>query len=823
MQRKLPVLILLAVALVASGCSMISYQTRDLIPPEEPEVAETSRILDRNGAEITELKAEQNRIPVPLDQIAEVMQDAVVAVEDERFWLHKGVDLRGILRASVRNAAAGGISEGASTITQQYVGNVFLDRSETTANRKIEEAMLARQFEQRFTKEYILEKYLNWVYFGEGAYGVEAAAQRFFGEGTKASDLTIDQAALLAGLIQLPGTLNPYDNPEGAKERRNVVLERMYSNEYISDTELETALVAPLTLVPEVTPESEEYIAGHFIEEVKSWFLSGPPECARIPETYEDRLNLLFAGGITITTTLDPVLQRDAEIAVDTQLPILNGRGANPDAAAVTMNPATGEVLAMVGGRDFWGDDDDAKVNLATGKGRQAGSSMKPIGLAAALQKGIPVTRNFPAPSNITINTGSGPWKVKGGRGGRNITLVEATRSSTNTVFAQLITDADAISTTEFVDMAGRLGIKSPVAAVPAAILGTEDVTMLDMATAYGTFANEGLRHDPVFVSKIIDRNGTIICEPLVSAPPPVKVLDPPVARQISWVMEGVISGGTGKEAQIGRPAAGKTGTAQNFGDATFVGYTPDFVTAVWVGYPEGQISMEPPVTDEIVYGGTYPARIWREIMKAAHGDSEATPFGEPPRSTTSTTTTLFSQRPLATVPNVVGLWELEAFTAVTEAGFTPSIREVETQTQAPGSVIAQSPGGDALAPLGSVITIEVAKLPPDAKLTVPRVTGVGVADAKGILAGQGFQFRVIVEDPPGGPDPSKAGQVYRQRPAPGQVVQPGVTVRLFVHPAPVTPPPPPPPPPPPGPPAPPPPPAPPTSAAPPPPPTSGG
>ena len=793
----------IAFTLLAGACS---WETRDLVPPEEPRVAETSVVLDRNGDVLTELKAEQNRIPVDLDEVAQVLQDAVVAVEDERFYLHKGVDLQGIIRAGLTNVSSGGVSEGASTITQQYVGNVFLDRSEQTATRKIEEIILARQFEQKYSKEYILERYLNWVYFGNGAYGVEAAARRYFD--TTAADVTLAQAAMLAGQIQRPSDVNPFDDRTAALERRQTVLDRMLANDYIDADQREAALADPLLdLAGNAEEDEERYDAAHFVEQVRQWFLSGPEECPDLPGTYDERVELLFTGGITITTTLDPDLQQVAEAAVNEVLPPFwtNSAGEqsqNPDAAVVTMNPANGEVLAMVGGRDFFSkDSENARVNLAVNpkgsdlgfSGRQAGSSMKPIGLAAALADGAPISTRYPAPSSITLSIPGGEsWSVRGGSSSASLTLADATRYSTNTVFAQLIAGDDALITPDrFREMAGDLGIRSELPNFPSIILGTGEVNMLEMATAYGTFASDGIRHDPVMVDRILASDGTMLCRPRDNIDI-FPALDQGVARQITGALQGVLEpGGTASRFPLDRPAAGKTGTTQNSADATFIGYTPDYVTSVWVGFPNGSIAMQSPaVAIPEVYGGTYPAEIWNKIMTAAHDGLPVREFPPPPSTTTTTSSTIpVAARPLVTVPDIVGLSVDEATSALRSAGLTISVFEVVTTEYAPGTVFQQSPTGGQSTRAGGAVTAQVAVEPSTQLIAVPRVNGLSEADAEGILLSAGFSVLKVYEAEGGDVAPDRVGIVWKQRPQPGTEAPTGATVEIFVNPPPAPPP----------------------------------
>ncbi len=368
----------LIVALVAGSCS---WSTPEL-DPDLPEAARTSAIYSADGTLITELHGEENRKPITYDEIPQVLIDAVVAIEDERFWLHNGVDVRGVIRAASENATSGGIAQGGSTITQQYVKNALVG-DDQTVNRKVREAALALQLEQDYAKEVILELYLNTIYFGRGVYGVESASLEYFA--VSAADLSVDQAALLAGLIRSPVSTDPFRAPDLALGRRDLVLERMAELGYLTTGEAVEAAGRPLELAPEFDV-AESYPAAHFVEEVKAFILDDPA----FGETWEQRRDLLFTGGLRITTTVDLELQALAEQAVAAVLPDTD---EGPEASVVSVEPGTGYVRAMVGGQDFFADTETAKYNLATGKGRQAGSAFKPLVLAAALQNRIvPVT-----------------------------------------------------------------------------------------------------------------------------------------------------------------------------------------------------------------------------------------------------------------------------------------------------------------------------------------------------------------------------------------------------------------------------------------------
>lgn len=783
-EHRRAILLLTVLSLVASACS---FQTRNLVPPV-PQVAQTSTVLARDGRLITEPPSDENRTVVTIDEIPEVMRNAIIAIEDERFYLHDGADLKGLFRSASRGVTSGAISGGGSTITMQYVGNVFLDRSQQTASRKLEEIVLARQFEEQFSKDFILAEYLNWVFFGARSYGIESASQQYFG--VSVSNLTLPQAALLAGLVQQPSRLNPYVNPEGAIGRREVVLDAMLRNDFITVEEHEAAVADPLILAPENGASSGEFPGGHFFEEVKAWILNGEfiteewaeenPERANELSTYQAREDLFLRGGIRVRTTLDLDLQAQAEAAIESIIPEGNSL---PDAAAVVIEPDTGEVLAMVGGRDFFGDSDFANVNLAVGNGRQAGSAFKPILLAAAIEQGISVRQEYEAPREITLQPPdlNEPWNVRGGAPSGVADLLDATVWSRNTVFAQLAVQLGPGTTGEYAE---RLGVESDIAPVYASVLGTENTTTLDLAAAYATFANRGVQNDPVFVSEIINPDGTTLWS---HEPQGERVLDTDTADQISFVLGEVINRGTGQAANFGRPAAGKTGTAQNFADATFAGYTPDLAAAVWVGFPQGQISMVPcdrktcteedPGTPIEVSGGTYPAQIWREIMAAAHADIAPSDFPTPPPS-----------RPVpielpesVDTPDLFGLTVAQANNQLTGTSLVLSPVEIDNENFPPNTIINQSPPAGQTVPGGATVIVEVATEP----LRVPDVLGLNLADARRLIRAEGFTDTRMFVDTNG--DSVRANDltdatVIRQTPRPGANRDAGFNVSIVLE-----------------------------------------
>jgi penicillin-binding protein 1A len=686
----------LAVALASAACT---YETRDL-QVSLPATAQSSFIYDAEGRLITTFRGEQHRRNLDsLDDVPRTLQDAVVAIEDERFWQHQGVDIRALLRAARSNISVDGVFQGGSTITQQYVGRTFLDRTEITVSRKISEIALALQLERAYTKEFILLQYLNTVNFGEGAYGVLTAAREYFDKDL--NELTIAEAALLAGLIQAPSARNPYENRESAIQRRESVLQRMLANNWITDKEFEQARTEPLRLAPRVATLDEKYEYGYFVEDVKQWILSDP----RFGVSTDDRVRLLFEGGLHIYTTLDPAVQRSAEAALEAILPWEGG----PSSAIVVIRNDTGHVQAMVGGRDFFGEAASARFNLATQGGRQAGSGFKPFVLAAALEQGIQMSALYPAPNKIELPIPglAEPWEVSNfsstGAGGL-MTLREALVRSINTVFAQLMGD---VTPEAGVGMAERLGVASTLQPVLAAVLGSEDVTVLDMAAAYSTIARRGIYIPPTMVSRVTRLDGTVLYQ---HEPHSTRVLDSRIADELTEVMVEVVESGTGRRAQVpDRSVAGKTGTAENFVDAGFTGYSPQYTTAVWVGFPDAQIPMEPPTTERDVTGGSYPAEIFQLVMTDIHEGLDSRPFAA---SVPTTTTTQYP--PVVEVPSVVDLQRDEAANVIEEAYLDVRVSEVVRAGVEPGTVVNQIPRATELASGGSAVIIEVAIEPPE-------------------------------------------------------------------------------------------------------------
>jgi penicillin-binding protein 1A len=709
------------------------------------ELAQTSFVYAADDSVITELHAVEDRVVLPRSRIPSGIRDAAVAIEDRRFYLHHGIDGRAILRASYVNLRDGSIEEGGSTITQQLVKNLYTGTDRTIA-RKLSEASLAWQLEDRLSKEEILTRYLNTVYFGQGAYGVQAAARTYFG--IDADELTLAQSALLAGLITSPGHFDPYEYPRRALGRRRVVLRLMHELGMITAAQRRRARTQPIRLHPVTALGRYDY--PYFVDYLKEWFLTNPA----FGETREDRYKLLFTGGLRIHTTLQPAVQAASQRAVDSVLSYPD----DPSAAVTMLDPRNGFVLAMVGGdqHDYWRDRDAGRVNLATGSGgtgRQSGSAFKPFALVAALENGVSASETFPAPSTLSLSLESGGiWDVTNaeGAGFGTMTLRAATVHSVNTVYAQLI---DRLGPRAVVEVAERMGLRCcrrvsdprrPLKPYLSAVLGTNEVNTLEMASAYGTLATGGVRARPVPVSRITDARGTVLWTADATRD---RVLDPQITAVANGILNEVVLYGTGTAANIGRPQIGKTGTAMDHSDAWFVGAIPQMVAAVWIGYPQGQVPMEPPRTRITVYGGTWPAQIWRLLMLEASRGLPVTGFPNPDVGFVSVSVDA-SQQPYCLpnpftlpqhiqslqfiegteptkvctspsslqrvlIPSTLGSSEASAIDALTEAGFYVDVITAPS-TQPNGTVIFQDPSAGTEAYQTSTVTITVSRAEPE-------------------------------------------------------------------------------------------------------------
>ncbi len=550
------------------------------LPFDPPAPLQTVFVYDRDHNVIARIRPDEDRIVLPLEKIPQRVRDAVIASEDARFYHHGGVDFLAILRAAW-NDLRGKPIQGGSTLTQQLVKEYYVG-NERTLWRKIREAALSLRLERKYTKDEILEQYLNVIYLGEQAYGVEAAARRYFGKSIR--DVTVAEAALLASIAPAPARYNPREDLEAARVRRDRVLQRMVVNDFITGDQASAARAEEIRLVQPKPPPSKAPIFVQFVKE------------ALVAEHGQDALD---KSGARITTTLDLDLQRAAQAAIDETLT----EEDDPAAALVAIDVRTGGILAMAQrGPQYY--------NLAARADRQAGSAFKPFVLAAALDEGINEYDYYSAPSTITIGDWS-PTNYDGSSYG-TVSVRTATISSINTAYAQIIEDTGAV---DVADMAHALGIQSPLNEDLTLTLGTAPVSPLEMTTAYATFAARGIRRIPSAIQEAVDGDGEDI-ERIESNGN--RVIGENLAGRVTEILQDVVAYGTGTRARLdGYAAAGKTGTTNSNRDAWFCGYTSEVAACVWMGYTpvDGQIRPMDSVHGISVSGGSFPAEIWNRFM----------------------------------------------------------------------------------------------------------------------------------------------------------------------------------------------------------------
>lgn len=566
--------------------------------------AVSSQVFDSHGRLITTLHSDQNRLPIDINKVPQNLQNAFIAAEDNRFYEHIGIDPIGIFRAIFANLTNRGIAQGGSTITQQLAKNAFLSQ-EQTLKRKIQEAMLALEIEHKYSKKEILEMYMNQIYFGQGAYGIQTAAKTYFNKDV--NELTLTQCAMLAGLPKSPNYYSPFNNLNEAKKRKNVVLDQMVKYGYVSAAEAEDAKNQDLGLSKShQSKEADEYAS--FIDYVSQ----------QVAKKYGN--DALYKEGLKIYTTMD-VDKQHAAVRAMRNLPnnYTDENGlTQPQAAIVSIDPKTGHILAMVGGR---GQDSFNRASMAV---RQPGSAFKPFVYLTALQHDMTPDTTM---NDQPVTYGNWSPKNAGGSYSGTMTLSDALAHSVNTIAVQL---ADQVGTKNIIANAKKMGITTLDAKDDnlAMALGglTKGVTPLEMASAYGTFANKGVHVKPTAIVKILDRNGNVLedASTLEKEETKTRVMSEREAYEMTTMLEGVIDHGTGTAAAIGRPAAGKTGTTDDNKDAWFVGYTPDIVTAVWIGDDTGSHSLGE------IYGGTIPAEIWKDYMSSATSDESGGDFSAP-------------------------------------------------------------------------------------------------------------------------------------------------------------------------------------------------
>jgi len=725
-------LLLLAISVAVTGCAVYNSMAKQLPDPDVANAKgrdQTTVIYDRNGKVLTRLYAEENRQDVALDKMPQHLRQAVIATEDQRFYEHTGVDPTGIARALLTDIVRGEKAQGGSTITQQYVKQAFVT-SEKTLKRKVQEAILARRVEQRYTKDQILQNYLNTIYFGHGAYGVEAASRAYFDKSVTA--LTVPEAAMIAGVIKSPGRYSPYLEPEAAQRRRDTVLAQMKAQGYLDQVAYQQAIATPVEVAG---LKARSTRAPYFVEWIKRQLIDEYGESA------------VYRGGLQVKTTLDPAAQTAAEKAIKTHL----NRKNDPSAALVAIRPGTGEVLAMVGGRNF----EKQQFNVAVQGKRQPGSAFKTFVLATALGEGVSPEKSYKS-GPMKLQVGDDVWSVTGAHGSKKgpMRLRPATEQSVNSVFAQLVLEVGA---DKVVKTAEKMGISKGIEPVPAIALGglDEGVSPLDMANAYATLAAGGKRARPYSIMQVKDANGQVLAD---ASPRSTRAMDAAVAYLTTDILRGVIARGTGTAAQIGRPAAGKTGTTQEYRDAWFVGFTPDIATAVWVGYPDSQREMKS-VHGRAVTGGSFPAEIWASFMRKVLDGEPKRSFARPdgletvkicsesgglatefcPKTGSALVIAEHKPEPCEVhtepievqVPKLVGLSKEDALTQVETLKLKAKVVEKQVSGVGAGLVAQQTPAAGQRVKVGSLVTLVVsagssADAPPKASFTVPDAPKAG-------------------------------------------------------------------------------------------------
>jgi membrane peptidoglycan carboxypeptidase len=697
-----------------------------------PPLPQRSRILAADGSPIATFYY-QNRVEVGLDQVAPVAREAVLAIEDARFYEHGALDAKGTIRALVQNLQEGRVTQGGSGLTQQLVKNVLFESATTdeqrqaalaiTPARKLQELRYAMALERVMPKDEILRRYLNIAYFGDGAYGIEAAAKRYFAK--PAARLTLAEAATIAGVIRYPDAYNPRLHPGAARQRRNVVLDRMAELGWVSAAEAGAARQRPLGLRLQNTPNGcTASKAQFFCDYVQREILGNPV----FGQTRQQRQALLRRGGLTIRTTLDWQAQRAAQRAVDRHVPPRDE--SRKAAAEVLVEPGTGEIKGMVVDRKLGPDQERGKtwINFAadashgTSVGMQAGSTFKIFTLARALEEGLPFGERLMAPDEYRVTglrdcegrpvSDSTPLGNAGdGEGGKRFSLLTGTHHSVNTFFLAL---QKKVGLCDTVRMAERLGMRQAngesLDQIGSFTLGANAVSPVRMAAAYAAFGARGRYCEPIAIRQITDATGNELEVPGADCR---QVVRKGVADAVNHVLGGVLTEGTAAQlGGIGRPAAGKTGTTDEYRAAWFAGYTPDLAAAVWVGDPRGGAAH--PMQDvtiagiyrPAVYGATIPGPIWADTMRGALRDRPAADFVRPP----SEYFRKGSGADQEEVPDVRGMSPSEAADTLREAGFDTQLApdRVPSDRYRAGTVAMTSPEPGSTAEPDTVVTIYI-------------------------------------------------------------------------------------------------------------------
>ncbi|HST25355.1 MAG TPA: transglycosylase domain-containing protein [Gaiellaceae bacterium] len=587
-------------ALLSSTCSLSQIKPLQL--------SQNTFVYASDGSLLGSIPSNENRQWLTLGQMSRWLPAATIAVEDRRFYQHGALDYRGIVRAAFDDLTSLSLSQGGSTITQQLVRTLYLGSSKRTLSRKLQEACLAIRLQRDWSKQRILTGYLNDVYYGSHAFGVEAAAETYFSRHAGAVDLP--QAAMIAGLPRAPSTFDPFVSPQLALQRRNQVLQAMLTARSITPSAYAWAVKTPLGLVP-----------GGVYSKIKE-----PPFFGFVQDQLLSAVgaNRVGAGGLRVRTTLDSRLQSLAAGSIRSVL----RTPTDPAAALVAIDPGSGAVRAMV---SYLPSGAPLQFNLATQSHRQAGSSFKPFVLATALGQGISPYSSWNGPPELVIDdprcyTNGQPWDVHNyaDESAGTMNLLDATANSVNTIYAQV---SVTVGPDNVVTMAHKLGIESPLQPVCSITLGTQGVSPLEMTDAYATFAARGIHHPAEAIQRVRTAAGKTIESLHWNGTRAIPQND---ADMVTYALEGVIQHGTGTAAGLDRPAAGKTGTAENYDDAWFCGYVPQLATCVWIGYPNGERPLLNVEGVPAMFGGSLPAEIWHDFMTGALANKPVRDFPQP-------------------------------------------------------------------------------------------------------------------------------------------------------------------------------------------------
>jgi penicillin-binding protein 1A len=762
---------LLPLVVPAGGLARDTANKLGDVPPLTealPDPAQRSVIYASDGkTALATIWLDENRRVVPLSGIPKRVRNAVIAIEDDRFYQHEGVDFRGIARAAVTDLRSGHIAQGGSTLTQQLV-KLTVTGNSRTIDRKLREAMYAVELERTHTKNQILEYYLNQAYFGEGVYGIATAAQHYFGN-TSIKFVSLAQAASLAATIAAPERYKPTSKKSNLA-RRNLVLDRMQELGYATGKEVARAKKEKLRVKLYSPPRRQPYFERYIVDQL----LNDPSYNKALGKVGSDeRKRKVFQGGLRIHTTLQSPKQAMAASAVQGQM---NQFGGDPAGALASVEPGTGRIVALYGGKSF----KKSQVDLATAKGGsgfQPGSTMKMFFIVAALEKGISPGLTMAGPPRITIPnrrcyTDRGPWSPgnAGDSSAGVYNMYGATANSVNTWFAQL---AVKVGPERALEVARKMGISNipPRGSrayaewnVCSLVLGVKEVSPLDMAGAFGVLANKGVRCAPYSITRVVAPGER---KPLIENRPDCKrVIDEKISTQTVAMLRGVVNGGTGHRASLGaRPVAGKTGSAQDNLSAFFAGFTPQLSTAVWVGFRARRVPMRTQFNGGPVYGGTFPALIFHDYMASALAGAPIVGFPAAPPPPAP---------PALGVPDVVGLSQDEAQAVLARAGFRTSARQIPS-AQPKGTVVRQGPRAGTKLRQGGTVYLAVSGGRKGGNGVVPGVVGLQLSAATAVLRRAGFSSGVAYTDH------GQPGRVAAQSPGAGAPLPKGSYVTLLV------------------------------------------